>query len=529
MADAFARVVREAPAEDQLALIRAHPDLAGRAALAGELTPESAGEQASAGLDRLTPARPGPVHPAERRLSRALRLPVRHLRPGPERGGDPRGLRAPAAQRRRRPSARPPWTRSRRSCGCAWRRRRDPRPRGARRRLGRGRGGRGRGGGGPRARRRPSRDRRPGPPRHARRGGRPRAPERPRASRLGGLRHRHARPGRGRGDLRDRHAAQLGAADAGRGVLRRQGGRRPRKGPGGLRPLGRAGAGRRGTAWTRWPSAAWWASRPSCAPAAWRSSRRPTPRPSAAGWSGPRRWGCPWPCTPRTPRSWDPGPRGRGPQGAGACATGPPRGRSPPSCRPCGRPSRWPRDTGCALHVVHVSSPAAVDLIAAARREGLDVTCEACPHHLVLDDADAEALGAVAKCAPPLRSSPEREGLWERVVAGEVDLVASDHSPGPPEMKRGDDMFAVWGGISGAQTTLPLLLTHGAGARAPGGARRGPGDPRRRRRASGWPARAACGPAPTPTSRSCGPARPGSCGPRTWSTATATRPSSAGG
>ena len=55
VADAFARVVREAPAEDQLALIRAHPDLAGRAALAGEMTPESAGEQASAGLDRLTP------------------------------------------------------------------------------------------------------------------------------------------------------------------------------------------------------------------------------------------------------------------------------------------------------------------------------------------------------------------------------------------------------------------------------------------------------------------------------------------
>jgi allantoinase len=119
------------------------------------------------------------------------------------------------------------------------------------------------------------------------------------------------------------------------------------------------------------------------------------------------------------------------------------------------------RDTGCALHVVHVSSPAAVGLIAAARSQGLDVTCEACPHHLVLEDRDAEALGAVAKCAPPLRSSPERAGLWQRVVAGEVDLVASDHSPGPPEMKRGDDMFAVWGGISGAQTTLPLLLTHG--------------------------------------------------------------------
>ena len=119
------------------------------------------------------------------------------------------------------------------------------------------------------------------------------------------------------------------------------------------------------------------------------------------------------------------------------------------------------RDTGCALHVVHVSSPAAAGLVAAARAQGLDATCEACPHHLVLDDRDAETLGAVAKCAPPLRSSTERAGLWRRVVAGEVHLVASDHSPGPPGMKRGDDMFAVWGGISGAQTTLPLLLTHG--------------------------------------------------------------------
>jgi 2-oxo-4-hydroxy-4-carboxy-5-ureidoimidazoline decarboxylase len=56
LAGAFARAVRDAPVDDQLALIRAHPDLAGRAALAGDLTPESAGEQASAGLDRLTPA-----------------------------------------------------------------------------------------------------------------------------------------------------------------------------------------------------------------------------------------------------------------------------------------------------------------------------------------------------------------------------------------------------------------------------------------------------------------------------------------
>jgi allantoinase len=119
--------------------------------------------------------------------------------------------------------------------------------------------------------------------------------------------------------------------------------------------------------------------------------------------------------------------------------------------------------TGCALHVVHVSSAAGVDLVTAARARGVDATCEACAHHLALDARDAERIGALAKCAPPLRDSAEQRALWERVAGGAVDLVASDHSPGPPGTKRGDDMFAVWGGISGAQTTLPLMLTLGPG------------------------------------------------------------------
>jgi allantoinase len=121
------------------------------------------------------------------------------------------------------------------------------------------------------------------------------------------------------------------------------------------------------------------------------------------------------------------------------------------------------RATGCAVHLVHLSSPESVDLVAAARSEGVDATCEACPHHLVLTREDGVRIGAAAKCAPPLRSAAERAALWPRLAAGAIDVVGSDHSPGPPELKRGDDMFAVWGGISGAQTTLPLLLTHGPG------------------------------------------------------------------
>ena len=118
-------------------------------------------------------------------------------------------------------------------------------------------------------------------------------------------------------------------------------------------------------------------------------------------------------------------------------------------------------ETGCALHVVHVSGAEAAQLIADARGRGVDVTCETCPHYLVLDSDDADRIGAPAKCAPPLRSAAEREALWGAVAGGLVDIVASDHSPGPSGMKKGHDMFAVWGGISGAQTTVPLTLTHG--------------------------------------------------------------------
>jgi allantoinase len=77
----------------------------------------------------------------------------------------------------------------------------------------------------------------------------------------------------------------------------------------------------------------------------------------------------------------------------------------------------------------------------------------------VLDEDDAERLGAVAKCAPPLRAAAEREALW--AALDEVAFVASDHSPAPAALKAGDDLFAAWGGISGAQTLLALVLDAG--------------------------------------------------------------------
>jgi allantoinase len=128
-----------------------------------------------------------------------------------------------------------------------------------------------------------------------------------------------------------------------------------------------------------------------------------------------------------------------------------------------GRAIAFADDTGCALHVVHVSSGRGVALVTAAAARGVDVTCETCPHYLVLTEDDMETLGAVAKCAPPLRPAGERDALW--AALGELAMVTSDHSPCPPELKDEDDWFFSWGGIAGAQSTLPLLLTEGHHAR----------------------------------------------------------------
>jgi allantoinase len=119
------------------------------------------------------------------------------------------------------------------------------------------------------------------------------------------------------------------------------------------------------------------------------------------------------------------------------------------------------RETGCALHIVHVSCGRGISLVAEARAQGVDVSCETCTHYLVLTEEDVERLGAVAKCAPPLRSARIQETLWRQLSMGNIPLVTSDHSPAPADMKTGNDFFKIWGGISGCQSLLQLLLTEG--------------------------------------------------------------------
>lgn len=114
-------------------------------------------------------------------------------------------------------------------------------------------------------------------------------------------------------------------------------------------------------------------------------------------------------------------------------------------------------DTGCRLHIVHVSTAAGVDLVRQAQADGVDASWETATHFLALTEDDVVRLGPVAKCAPVMRDEDNRAALWQRVAAPGA-IVASDHSPCPPELKATDDFFAAWGGINGCQSTVHVLL-----------------------------------------------------------------------
>lgn len=124
------------------------------------------------------------------------------------------------------------------------------------------------------------------------------------------------------------------------------------------------------------------------------------------------------------------------------------------------------RETGCRIHIVHHSSADALPLLRRARSEGLPLTVETCPHYLHFAAEDVPDGSTEFKCCPPIRERENREQLWEALREGLIDMVVSDHSPCPPEMKlstQGDFMKA-WGGISSLQLRLPVMWTEG-GAR----------------------------------------------------------------
>jgi allantoinase len=113
------------------------------------------------------------------------------------------------------------------------------------------------------------------------------------------------------------------------------------------------------------------------------------------------------------------------------------------------------------LHIVHLSASAALPDLRAARAEGLPVTVETCPHYLHLAAETIPKGATLFKCAPPIRSRENREQLWQALRDRTIDLVATDHSPCPPEMKRLDEgnFRTAWGGIASLSIALPLMHT----------------------------------------------------------------------
>ena len=118
--------------------------------------------------------------------------------------------------------------------------------------------------------------------------------------------------------------------------------------------------------------------------------------------------------------------------------------------------------TGCRVHIVHMSTQDGAILVQKSRADEIDMTYETCPHYLLYTEEDLEKMGGLGKCAPPFRTALDRDGLWARLADGTLPMVVSDHSPSTIDLKEGDDFSALWGGISGCQSTRQLLLARAA-------------------------------------------------------------------
>ncbi|MBA2809994.1 allantoinase AllB [Streptomyces sp. KM273126] len=117
--------------------------------------------------------------------------------------------------------------------------------------------------------------------------------------------------------------------------------------------------------------------------------------------------------------------------------------------------ARW---HGARVHVLHLSSSDALPLIAEARREGVRITVETCPHYLTLTAEEVPDGASEFKCCPPIREAANQDLLWQALADGTIDCVVTDHSPSTAALKT-DDFATAWGGISGLQLSLPAVWT----------------------------------------------------------------------
>ncbi|MFN2516473.1 MAG: allantoinase AllB [Pyrinomonadaceae bacterium] len=119
------------------------------------------------------------------------------------------------------------------------------------------------------------------------------------------------------------------------------------------------------------------------------------------------------------------------------------------------------RAFGTRVHIVHHSSADALPMLHEAKTGGLKITAETCPHYLAFAAEDIPDGATEFKCCPPIRESENREQLWSALANGTIDMIVSDHSPCPPELKLREtgDFLGAWGGISSLQLRLPIVWT----------------------------------------------------------------------
>ncbi len=136
------------------------------------------------------------------------------------------------------------------------------------------------------------------------------------------------------------------------------------------------------------------------------------------------------------------------------------------------RPTKWEtnaikllielsREYSCHVHIVHVSSGESISLIEKAKKEGLKITAETCPHYLFFSSDDIPDNDTRFKCTPPIRDKKNQDKLWEGIENGVLDMIVSDHSPCDPQLKQmhSCNFDEAWGGISGLQFSLPAVWT----------------------------------------------------------------------
>ncbi|MDP9323187.1 MAG: allantoinase AllB [Acidobacteriota bacterium] len=119
------------------------------------------------------------------------------------------------------------------------------------------------------------------------------------------------------------------------------------------------------------------------------------------------------------------------------------------------------REYRTPVHIVHLASADALPALRAARASGLSLTVETCPHYLTFASEDVRDGATLFKCAPPIRERAHRERLWQALMSGDIDFVATDHSPAPPSLKKIDEgnFVGAWGGIASLQVGLAAVWT----------------------------------------------------------------------